>query len=1268
MRRFLIIFTGMIAGLLLIGVLGTAWLFQTNSGRQFLITQAETQISKAIGSDVSINELHGPLPSQLTLNDVTFADADGIWMTVKRVEIVWHPFRLLKNQVDISQITIADTLLIRTPATASTEPEDNQSLNIGLPNDLPHVAIEQIVLENFQSTLTNEIVRLDGVSKLAMGDSMVDARINLTSQDNKDNIDITLELTPDAENIFVDATLIADIGGVIDAFANLDGPLFINATGDSPTNDALVNINAQIADYGSVDAALSGNFAELNNIAFSALFSPGSALSTIEEFAQPISLHSLFTQTSDDAVLTITQSTSAIGSISGHLEWVDRRRNLVKVKADLVTKFDEAYQPELQDVVGPIVQTQIDVRQRQDDYAIMAIATSDRVSIEINEGSTNLKNIFDGVMQVTLKQGSAVRVPIPDGVFESKFQIDANAQATLSEIIANFDDGSTLGGDARYSFTDETVTLTGNATVTPAFIQTVGLPLIPTRPISGVFELSGPIDNFTARVEVDTPSISMGDGLAPPLSIAAAFAGLPKLPTGELNARSLNGDGQLKMTTRSSLDGTITIPELLYSGPAFQLNGHGLVNPRSESISVNATYIGQDGAAPWPGFSLVGKAIMDGTYSVAEQKMIATFSADKFQTNNIAIGGLELSANGTPSNAMLVLTTDRISIPQIGDTRSLKILGALNLDDSIQLTLNNATGIVTDTSFSLVQPSVISIDDGISIDDFMMKWGDTGSVALDGSMSEHHWRADLLMSDVSLPGADSIISLELALDTDLKSAAQGEFKLQSLLTTAQASAITGNLSWNQRQLTLASAGDNDIFDMRIHLPAILTRQPKLSIETMGAIEGYARYTGPVGVIAAYLPPDLQSLEGTLKSDLTIGGEFSDPKFSGTAALTDGAFTELRTGMSLADLHVEADADYASTGSIIRFSGGARGAEQSVKDTITLTGALNVTDTSEINLSIMLDNASLSAFPINTVLANGEINITGSLDSLSATGDITIDELDAEIIVPENTGLIGIDVMAYNENADDTRPLFEQPQSEIAYNLSVSADDRIFVRGRGLESEWSADIDIENTNEDALITGSMNLRRGWLDFSGRRFDLTTGRITFDRLSPNNPLIDIQSAHQTSDGVTAVIAVSGRAESPSVTLTSTPTLPSEDVMALVLFGKPAGELSALESLQTAQALASLGGIGPFGGAGGVTGSIREAIGLDLLNFDIDPENGGGSLTVGKYVADGFFVSATQDAQGETGAVRVEYEITDNISIESEIQQDGDQTFSANWKRDF
>ncbi|MEQ8751480.1 MAG: translocation/assembly module TamB domain-containing protein, partial [Amphiplicatus sp.] len=104
--------------------------------------------------------------------------------------------------------------------------------------------------------------------------------------------------------------------------------------------------------------------------------------------------------------------------------------------------------------------------------------------------------------------------------------------------------------------------------------------------------------------------------------------------------------------------------------------------------------------------------------------------------------------------------------------------------------------------------------------------------------------------------------------------------------------------------------------------------------------------------------------------------------------------------------------------------------------------------------------------------------------------------------------------------------------------------------------------------------------------------------------------------------------------------------------------------IESLQMAQALAQLGGIGGLGGGG----FARRALGLDMFNADFDSDSGAASLEVGKYVADGLFVSATQDARGENGAVRLQYEISNSITVETEIKQTGDQTVSANWKHDF
>ena len=526
----------------------------------------------------------------------------------------------------------------------------------------------------------------------------------------------------------------------------------------------------------------------------------------------------------------------------------------------------------------------------------------------------------------------------------------------------------------------------------------------------------------------------------------------------------------------------------------------------------------------------------------------------------------------------------------------------------------------------------------------------------------------LNLADISIRGADSLISLNLELDTDKPEPANGDFILQSTLLDAEAASISGALRWSGEQLMITSPSDAGSIDMNIALPLKLIKKPQLAVSTEGKIDGRLRYDGDISPFAAYLPASLQTLEGALQTDIKFGGDTKQPDITGTAALANGAYTELQSGFSLINVHANAEAAWNGAGSTVSIRSGARGAGQTGADTINLAGDIRIGDESDLTLFVTLKDAVLSAFPVKQVRANGSIEIKGALDDLTATGNIMVEELDAEIITPENTGLAPITVISLDEaNQSEAEGLSAKPQSNIAYEISVSADDRVFIRGRGLESEWGANVTAMNDQGEPLLLGAMRLRRGWLDFSGRRFDLTKGRIEFDRFDKNNPILDIRAELNTSDNVTAVIAISGRAKTPSITLTSTPALPSEDIMAIVLFGKSADQLTALESLQTAQALASLGGIGPFGGEG-VTGGLRQATGLDLLNFDIDPEKGGGSLTVGKYVTDGLFVSGTQDAQGDNGSVRIEYELTDNITVETEIKQDGDQTVSANWKRDF
>jgi translocation and assembly module TamB len=1250
----------------LVGVTGVMLMFHTAPGRQFIIAQAEPIIRDSIGSDVEIGALSGSLPGRIILEDIIFSDATGAWLIVERLDMTWRPLRLLSGNVDIKEIRIIDARLLRKPP-ATQDSDDSQPVSLTLPDDLPNITIGSLSVSNFLSELGGETARLDAMGSLALGGRMVNAHIGLTSQNDKDNIDIAIELSPDAQRLFIDATIAAEPGGVITAFADLDSALFLHAKSDSPSNNAVIKVDGILAGYGIVEATLSGNLIDIDTIDMSARYTPGEAFSSIDEFATPITVSASIAKKRRGGVLSLTQFDSAIGAITGNVEWAIGRRAINTVSVGLSIDFNESYRPEVQALTGGAVDTTVSLQRRRDQYAFDAEATSAGVHITLHDGRTNLQNLLSGELSATLTPRGNIPMFQTQADLEGRLSLNLDEKAELNGLTIELQDGSSVGGEAAYSFRDNSVAFTGDIKAAPDLVSILAPSFKPAAPVMATLELSGLLDRFTANATIDAPDMDIGEGQAPPFIINAAFAGLPTLPTGEVTAHAKDGDGHFNLTVRSSEDGTIAIPTLAYSGKGFEMSGNGLFSPLTRALNIDLSYKGEKEATPWPDLTLVGDILLNGEISTGSKQTRFIASSNTIRANGLSASGFELQANGDADDILIVAKARKIIIPQTGAIEDIAATANIDSADQLKINLTTLSGIFTGNIFSLQQPASVSLDNGVTVDDLRLKWGDTGRITFDAAFNDQRWRAELGLSSVDIPHADGMINFQIKLDTNEQTPARGNFELRSLLTEAPSASINADFIWDGKSILISSRKDDDAADMQLVLPAELKKKPSLSVNTSGGLDGYINYDGRIDTISAYFPPELQTLEGVLTANVTIAGTIADPKISGRAALTDGAYTELQSGLSLVGLHTEAVASYASEGSILQFTGGARGADQTNADTITLNGELNINDASDIDLTLRFENTELSAYPVNTIRANGEINIRGPLEAIEAAGDVSIDELDVEIVTPESTGLIPIEIIAYDGETDDGTTIVETTAVNIAYDLAISADDHIFIRGRGLDSEWSAKVSIINAKETAIVVGAMSLRRGALDFSGRRFKLTRGNITFDRLSENNPLLDIKAEHEAGNGVTAIIEVSGRADEPSIKLTSTPTLPSEDVMALILFNKPAGELTALEALQTAQALASLGGIGPFGG-GGMQRSVREAVGLDLLNINIDPEKGGGSLTVGKYVADGFFVSATQDALGESGAVRLQYEISKNISVDTEIKQDGDQTVSANWKRDF
>jgi translocation and assembly module TamB len=145
----------------------------------------------------------------------------------------------------------------------------------------------------------------------------------------------------------------------------------------------------------------------------------------------------------------------------------------------------------------------------------------------------------------------------------------------------------------------------------------------------------------------------------------------------------------------------------------------------------------------------------------------------------------------------------------------------------------------------------------------------------------------------------------------------------------------------------------------------------------------------------------------------------------------------------------------------------------------------------------------------------------------------------------------------------------------------------------------------------------------------------------------PTLDLEASTFTTDNnSTASLIVGGTAAKPTITLTSTPPLPPDEILAQLLFGQSASSLSPFQAASLAAALAQLSGVG--GGANPLD-SVRNALGLDELSL-AGSGSGPPSLQAGRYVAPGVYVGATQATNGQGTQANVQINLYKGLKLET------------------
>ena len=416
-------------------------------------------------------------------------------------------------------------------------------------------------------------------------------------------------------------------------------------------------------------------------------------------------------------------------------------------------------------------------------------------------------------------------------------------------------------------------------------------------------------------------------------------------------------------------------------------------------------------------------------------------------------------------------------------------------------------------------------------------------------------------------------------------------------------------------------------------------------------------------LAGLLKLHEEILTGTLGLDLKVEGTGEHPRITGKIDLKNGSYENLQTGTLLKDVEAVMAAQTA------RLVVDKATATDGEGGRISAQGWMEVLPTPGIpfKLDLSLENVKPFRYPWGTAVVAADLSLAGAFPKASLTGALRVQSADfripdrlpheiADLEVIEINKPEGLDAPAAGASGPNAWPLL--------LDLTLTSPGRVFLRGHGLDTEWGGEIHVQGTAVQPVVTGSLSAVRGHLDFLAKRFEVKKGLLFFSGSTPPAPAIDLQAESKTRE-ITARIHLTGPVQSPQITLTSDPPFPPDEILARLLFGRSASNITPFQAVQLADSLNTLAGGGGFD----LFGRTRQMLGLDQLTVKpTGKDQKETALSAGKYLSEDVYIEVEQGISPETGKAALKWELTPRVTVETEVGVNAEAGVGINWRWDY
>lgn len=641
------------------------------------------------------------------------------------------------------------------------------------------------------------------------------------------------------------------------------------------------------------------------------------------------------------------------------------------------------------------------------------------------------------------------------------------------------------------------------------------------------------------------------------------------------------------------------------------------------------------------------------------QTQVSLHAQARDLSNGTLAANVQLSAEGGADAVGFKLD---VQVPHLrGEAASASAGGSLNLD-AATLSVASASANYRGQSARLLSPARIDFGRGLHIDEIklgaqqaVLDIGGAVAPALDLRASLRGVQPALI--DAFAPGLLESGSIEA--DAQLQgslTAPRGQVRVAAKGLRPADNAAFGLPPVNLRA-TLHLNGDSADVDAGLEAGSasrldVVGRAP---LAAGGALDLKISGRLDVGLINPLLEARGEHAAGDLLVDATVDGSIDSPQIGGTIDLTKGSMRDYVRGLSLTDISAAIVGSQGAL-SIKRFSAAA------APGSVSMTGTVGVLQRGiPVDLNIVADNAQPVVSKLVTANFSADLHVKGAArERLDITGTVDLHRTLIGIpnSLPPNVAVLDVRRRGKAAPAVPDKPLI------VGLDVRVRAPQQILVQGRGLDAEVGGNLRIAGTTDEPRVSGRFDLQRGSFSIAGNKLNFTPpGGVSFNGAGLKNkidPTLDFTAQTTMQDGsgtVTATLRITGPADAPQFEFTSTPTLPQDEIMARLLFGRPAQQLSGLQLAQTGAALATLSGVGGDGSLNPLA-KLQKSLGLDRLtvgaattNTATGTENSGASIEAGRYISKRVYIVAKQTTTG-TSQLEADVELTKHLKLQTRL----------------